>query len=230
MLPTQFNTDGFAFVPALISADECKTITQAVAGELTDSAGTRNLLSLNWCKSLASKISQHPLISSTLPADSVAVQCTFFEKSAAKNWLVPIHQDLSIPVAERVPDPGLKGWSEKEGQLYVQAPLDLLQQLLAVRLHIDDCAADDGPLQVLPGSHLNGLVGAEASVFARQTQNRVTCITRQGDAMLMRPLLLHSSSRSTGTSKRRVLHFLFGPSDLPFGLRWPHLQSEAITA
>ncbi len=230
MLPTQFNTDGFAFAPRIISADECKTIKQAVSDALADSAGTRNLLSSSWCQALASKISRHPLISSALPADSVAVQCTFFEKSAAKNWLVPVHQDLSIPVAERVPYSALKGWSEKEGQLYVQAPPELLQQLLAVRLHIDDCAADDGPLQVLPGSHLDGLVSAEAAVLARQTQNRVTCIAGQGDAMLMRPLLLHSSSRSTGSSKRRVLHFLFGPNELPFGLRWPHLQSEAVTA
>ncbi|MES2946509.1 MAG: phytanoyl-CoA dioxygenase family protein [Pseudomonadota bacterium] len=229
MLPTPFNTNGFAFVPGIISADECKTIEQALSGALRDSAGTRNLLSLSWCKALASKIGQHQLISSVLPADFVVVQCTFFEKSVSKNWLVPLHQDLSIPVAERVPDPGLKGWSEKEGQLYVQAPLELLQQLLAVRLHIDDCGADDGPLQVLPGSHLHGQIGAEAAVAPRLTQNRITCIAGQGEAMLMRPLLLHSSSRSTGSSKRRVLHFLFGPGELPSGLRWPHLQSEAVT-
>lgn len=229
MLPTQFNIDGFAFVPGIISAEECQTIAQAVSGELTDSAGTRNLLPSSWCRALAAKISRHPLVSNVLPAGSVAVQCTYFEKSAAKNWLVPIHQDLSIPVAERVPVPGLTGWSEKEGQLYVQAPVELLQKLLAVRLHIDDCSADDGPLQVLPGSHLNGLVSPQAAALARQTQNQVTCIAKQGDAMLMRPLLLHSSSHSTGSGKRRVLHFLFGPGELPFGLRWPNPQSKAVT-
>lgn len=112
-------------------------------------------------------------------------------------------------MAEQVPDPALKGWSEKEGQLYVQAPLVLLQQLLAVRLHVDDCGDDDGPLQVLAGSHLDGLMGVEAAFAARQTQTPVSCLARQGDAMLMRPLLVHSSSRSTGSSKRRVLHFFW---------------------
>ncbi len=230
MLPAQFNTNGFALVPRIIPVDECKTIEQSVAGALRDSAGTRNLLSSNWCKSLASKISQHPWISSELPATFVAVQCTLFEKSASKNWLVPVHQDLSIPVAERVQDPVLNGWFEKVGQLYVHAPLALLQQLLSVRLHIDDCGADDGPLQVLAGSHRNGLMGVEAAFAARQTQTPVSCLARQGDAMLMRPLLVHSSSRSTGSSKRRVLHFLFGPGELPLGLRWPYLQPEAVTA
>lgn len=133
-------------------------------------------------------------------------------------------------MAERVQDPVLNGWFEKVGQLYVHAPLALLQQLLSVRLHIDDCGDDDGPLQVLAGSHRNGLMGVEAAFAARQTQTPVSCLARQGDAMLMRPLLVHSSSRSTGSSKRRVLHFLFGPGELPLGLRWPYLQPEAVTA
>lgn len=36
----------------------------------------------------------------------------------------------------------------------------------------------------------------------------------------MRPLLLHASSKATGRSRRRVLHFVYGPAQLPSGLRW----------
>src|SRR5581483_5304455 len=43
----------------------------------------------------------------------------------------------------------------------------------------------------------------------------------RGGAMLMRPLLLHASSKVTVDSTRRVLHFVFGPEHLPVGLRWP---------
>src|SRR4051812_114307 len=50
-----------------------------------------------------------------LPRGAVAVQCTLFDKSADKNWLVALHQDLSIPVPERVTHPDCSGWSEKEG-------------------------------------------------------------------------------------------------------------------
>lgn len=69
------------------------------------------------------------MLSSLVPAEHIATQCTYFEKSAARNWLVAMHQDLSIPVAERATHPTLLGWSEKEGTLYVQPPTELLEQL-----------------------------------------------------------------------------------------------------
>jgi hypothetical protein len=150
----------------------------------------------------------------------VAVQCTYFEKSASRNWLVPIHQDLSIPVARRVDEPSLRGWSEKEGALFVQAPAELLAQLVAVRLHLDACGADDGPVRVLPGSHRLGLIDPQAAVLMRSTGAEVTCEAEPGDALVMRPLLLHASSKATGRSRRRVLHFVFGPRVLTHGLAW----------
>jgi hypothetical protein len=39
--------------------------------------------------------------------------------------------------------------------------------------------------------------------------------------MLMKPLLLHASSKVSIDSGRRVLHFVFAPAELPGGLRWP---------
>jgi len=53
----------------------------------------------------------------------VAVQCTLFDKSADKNWLVALHQDLSIPVHQRILHPECSGWSEKEGVVYAQPPV-----------------------------------------------------------------------------------------------------------
>jgi ectoine hydroxylase-related dioxygenase (phytanoyl-CoA dioxygenase family) len=161
----------------------------------------------------------HPGVREALPARARVVQCTFFEKSAAKNWLVPIHQDLSIPVAGRVDHPALSGWSEKEGSLFVHAPDDVLKQLLAVRVHVDHCSLEDGPLWVVPGSHELGRVGPAHAAEARRTAG-VVVPAKRGDALLMRPLVLHASSKSSGSSLRRVLHFLFGPEVLPYGLVW----------
>ena len=92
--------------------------------------------------------------------------------------------------------------------------------MIAIRVHLDPCKDDDGPLRVVPGSHLRGLIGPEEAVRARAAE--VACLTEQGDALVMRPLLLHASSKATGTSLRRVLHFRFGPPVLPYGLRWRH--------
>ena len=47
-----------------------------------------------------------------------------------------------------------------------------------------------------------------------------------GFAVLMRPLLLHASSKATGASRRRVLHFLFGPRQLLLGLAWANAPAR----
>lgn len=220
MGPHEFEANGFALVPEVLSHAECESLTSRLAGVPSDSAGTRSLLSQDWCRALAATLRRHPALAPLLPAGFAAVQCTYFEKSAARNWLVPVHQDLSIPVAARVEHPSLGGWSEKEGVLYVQPPAELLQQLVALRLHIDACGAEDGPLRVVPGSHLSGRMEEQAAAAARHAGTEAVCTVGHGGVMAMRPLLLHASSKSTGSSRRRVLHFLFGPRILPFGLQW----------
>jgi hypothetical protein len=43
-----------------------------------------------------------------------------------------------------------------------------------------------------------------------------------GGVLLLRPLLLHASSKARSPCHRRVLHFLFGPEVVGYGLRWQH--------
>ncbi|MEO7105977.1 MAG: phytanoyl-CoA dioxygenase family protein [Rhodoferax sp.] len=216
----QITEQGFAIVPQVLNAAECDALADhAVAGP-TASRGTRRLLQLAWCRTLVGRLRQHPALSGILAPYPVAVQCTYFEKSVARNWLVPLHQDLSIPVARRTEDCSLGPWSEKEGVLFVQPPVACLQQLIAVRLHIDACTVNDGPLRVIAGTHTLGKLDAQTVAVTRHEQPEQVCTAAQGSAMLMRPLLLHASSKSTGTGQRRVLHILFGPSVLPMGLEW----------
>lgn len=148
------------------------------------------------------------------------MQCTYFEKSRLQNWLVPVHQDISIPVSKQIEHPSLHGWSEKEGVVFVHGPVPVLQQLVALRLHLDPCREEDGPLKVVCGTHQHGVINAEAAVRLKQAQGETLCTAEAGDVLLLRPLLLHASSKSTGTGLRRVLHFVFGPPELPFGLQW----------
>jgi ectoine hydroxylase-related dioxygenase (phytanoyl-CoA dioxygenase family) len=228
MSSTQFKDDGFAMVAQLLSASECDTVIANLERSQSDASGTRCLLSQAWCADLATQILQPPALAALIPTGYVAVQCTYFEKSPTHNWLVPIHQDMSIPVAHRVDHPSLKGWSQKEDALYVQAPLNVLLQLVAVRVHLDDCTADDGPLRVVPGSHVHGILKPEESIALRDAGTEVVCTAARGAALVMRPLLLHASSKSKGSSQRRVLHYLFGPSQLPLGLQWR--QESAASA
>lgn len=219
MTASRFEVDGFETVEGILSVAQCEILAGRTAVG-AGAAGNRALLAQPWCSELARSLRHHPHLCRHIPSGHVAVQCTFFEKSAGHNWLVPLHQDLSIPVAGRVEGTALRGWSEKEGMLFVQAPPQTLAQIVAARLHLDDCGEDDGPLRVVPASHAHGVLSDEDARALRKAAGETVCVAGQGDVLLLRPLLLHASSKGAGRSRRRVLHFVFAPSALPHGLRW----------
>jgi ectoine hydroxylase-related dioxygenase (phytanoyl-CoA dioxygenase family) len=171
-------------------------------------AGNRALLSLPWCKALAARMmSRLPQLSQL-----VAIQCTLFEKSAARNWLVAPHQDLSSPVAMN----SVKGRATSDGLRITRADPRTLAESVAVRVHLDDCGANNGPLRMMMGSHRNGVLTQAKISESVRAKGVDLQIAHSGDAWMMSPLLIHASSKTTGNSRRRVLHFLFVPtSKLP---------------
>jgi ectoine hydroxylase-related dioxygenase (phytanoyl-CoA dioxygenase family) len=183
-------------------------------------AGSRNLLEQAWCSSLVAPLRTCLQMPGLLSDDAVAVQCTLFRKAPDCNWKVPYHQDLSIPVADRVEHPALSGWSMKEDGHYVQPPEVLLHELLAVRLHLDACGDDEGALRVVPGSHRLGRLNQQRIAAMDKRDDEVLCAADVGELLLMRPLILHASSKAERPNGRRVLHFLFAPPQPGCGLQW----------
>ncbi len=216
----EFDRQGFTIVESVLSLDRIEATIAHLDTISLNTAGTRNLHRLAWCIELVDVLRSHPTIARLLPCDNVAVQCTLFEKTVDKNWLVPLHQDLSIPVRERCDNIHLSGWSHKEGILYVQPPIEVLENLVAVRIHIDNCSSDNGALRVVPGSHDRGRISLADIATLKTVNGEQLCEVKQGGALVMRPLLLHASSKATNPNRRRVLHFLFGSASLPLGLQW----------
>ncbi len=93
------------------------------------------------------------LVTAILGDGAFLVRSTWFDKTDGANWGVFWHQDLSIAVKERHDVEGYHAWTRKAGVQCVQPPIDVMSQILAIRLHLDDCKADNGALKVLPGSH-----------------------------------------------------------------------------
>jgi len=215
-----FDQTGFSVVPSVLEQAECDHLLSLVAEAGCTAAGTRNILRLPWCKELALALKVRGSLANLLSPNSVAVQCTLFEKSPEKNWLVTLHQDLSIPVLEKISPPDCSGWSEKEGVIYTQPPIAVLEQLVAVRVHLDKCGPENGPLRVVPESHRLGRLADSDIAKERNRLVEIECHVPKAGALVMRPLLLHASSKARSPTFRRVLHFLFGPPMLPFGLRW----------
>lgn len=219
MLREQIDQHGCAMVEAVLAATEVQALgSQLEAGG--GKPGQRERLVEPWCAELTARLRRHPALAPVLTPDLVALQCICFEKSADLNWLVAVHQDLSFPVVGQTNHPDWKAWSRKDGTQYVQPPVQVLEQLLAVRVHLDACGPDDGALSVVPGSHLQGVITPDEAIRLRAGDQ--SCPATPGDAFLMRPLLLHRSSKALGSSRRRVLHYVFGPRALPDGMAWLH--------
>jgi ectoine hydroxylase-related dioxygenase (phytanoyl-CoA dioxygenase family) len=214
----EIRVNGFAIVERVFSSS---TIEKIVAALGSVSAGMRQPHTRNTAIAefvFAAEIQE--LVTPALGSDVRPVRSILFDKTAEKNWGVPWHQDLTIAVAERREVAGFIGWSMKDGVHHVQAPREILERMLTVRLHLDDCGLENGPLRVLPGTHTQGWLDTELIDRCKRDIQEQVCIAGRGGAVLMRPLLLHASSKATKPGHRRVLHLEFAAGDFPGGLRF----------
>jgi ectoine hydroxylase-related dioxygenase (phytanoyl-CoA dioxygenase family) len=154
--------------------------------------------------------------------DYAVVKSIYFDKPGTSNWFVAYHQDLTISVNEKTDIAGFGPWSVKQNQYAVQPPLSILENNFTIRLHLDDTDENNGALRVIPGSHRKGIYRAETIDW--NIESEVFCNVLKGGIMIMRPLLLHASSRTNNEHQRRVAHIEFSNQQLPLPLRW----SEAL--
>src|SRR5262249_27208934 len=133
-------------------------------------------------------------------------RATLFEKLPDSNWLVAWHQDTALPLTERRESVGWGPWSAKEGVTYAHAPARALEQVLALRVHLDDSTAYNGPLRVLPGTQSRGVLTDDQIHALAAASSAVECLMPLGGVVAMRPLVVHASSKCQTDKPRRVLH------------------------
>jgi ectoine hydroxylase-related dioxygenase (phytanoyl-CoA dioxygenase family) len=153
------------------------------------------------------------LASSLLRAQAIPYHATVFDKSPNSNWLVVWHQDTALPQRQQREMPGWGPWSIKEGVRYAHAPAHALKEVLALRLHLDDSNSENGPLKVLPGTHIQGVFTDDEIHALSEQIHPVDCVTSKGGVVVMRPLLIHASSKSKSNQPRRVLHIEYASQD-----------------
>lgn len=229
MLRDRLDRDGFAVVPDVLPPEMVDRLLAAIAavGSDTTPAGRRSVRRRDavyairnlaevvpLVREVAASAPVRRLVESVLGPGAAAVQALFLDKPPGANWKITRHRDRTFPVKARVDVPGFGPWSVKAGVPHVQMPEAVLQRLLIVRLHLDPCTEMNGPLRVIPRSHL---------LDEREHAEERVCLVPRGGALLMRPLLLHASSASRAPGHRRVLHLVFANGPLPGGLAWPDL-------
>jgi ectoine hydroxylase-related dioxygenase (phytanoyl-CoA dioxygenase family) len=146
------------------------------------------------------------------------VKSIYFDKPEKSNWFVAWHQDLTISVDKKISLPGYGPWTTKHNQFAVQPPIEILQDNFTIRIHLDDTEASNGALNVIPGSHLKGVWRSDEVNFSKERSE--CCAVSAGGVMIMRPLLIHSSKRTTSDKQRRVVHIEFSRAALPKEINW----------
>ena len=183
--------------------------------------GVRNLLNVApTIKDFSESKLIRQIIEPIVGKDARVVRAIFFDKTPEANWKVPFHQDLTITVKERREADGFVSWTTKAGVWHVQPPASVIENIVALRVHLDNTDESNGALRVVVGSHRFGRLNAEQIEKLKVTGEVVTCPVVRGGAMLMRPLLLHASSAATNASHRRIIHFEFSALELPENLEW----------
>jgi ectoine hydroxylase-related dioxygenase (phytanoyl-CoA dioxygenase family) len=146
------------------------------------------------------------------------VKSIYFDKPGNSNWFVAYHQDLTIAVDKKVEIEGFSHWTVKHAQYAVQPPAYILENNFTIRIHLDETNQDNGALKVVAGSHLKGVQRRERADWRGESET--FCAVQKGGIMIMKPLLLHASHKTTSNNKRRVIHIEFSSSPLPLDLEW----------
>jgi hypothetical protein len=205
---------GFDVLPDVFSPGEIQAVSAhlATAALRRSRAGARNALSDPAIAALARESRLVRIACGVLGGDAFPYRATLFDKSKNSNWLVVWHEDKALPLRTRRDVPGWGPWSLKAGILYAHAPAEALSRIVALRVHLDDSTAANGPLKVLPGTHRLGVLTDAQIKDSSRAVEPVTCLVGAGGVVVMRPLLVHSSSKVSGLAPRRVIHIEFATS------------------
>ncbi|MEM8816557.1 MAG: phytanoyl-CoA dioxygenase family protein [Pseudomonadota bacterium] len=183
--------------------------------------GIRNLE--NRFESIADLVSDDGLLSlagQLLGGDPSLVRALFFDKTPAKNWLVSWHQDKTVALNATADLAGWGPWSVKDGVHHAQVPESVLNRMITIRLHLDSADEDNACLEVIPGSHKHGVLEQREIAEVVSNAAALPCVVDAGDAVIMRPHVVHRSRKSRQPSHRRVVHLEFSDFELPRGRAW----------
>ena len=151
------------------------------------------------------------------------IKSIYFDKPPKANWIVNWHQDLTINVDRKIELQNYNNWRTKPERVVVQPDVDLLENIVTLRIRLDDCGPENGALRVIPSSHRNGVIQINDWVMENwgiRRDSEVICSGSAGSVLVMKPLLLHASRRSINSARRRIIHLEFTDQELPTGLKW----------
>lgn len=218
--------DGFEIIENVIS-DELLSSSLSELKKLEkirNSGGIRNAeKKLSFIPIMAQSNGVKSILKKYLPGEVNLVRAIVFDKTPESNWLVTWHQDKTVAVNRKANIPGWGPWSIKDGVHHVQPPIEVLESMLTVRIHLDDTSIKNGCLKVIPRSHQQGILDQLLINKITNSSQVFNCEMPAKGAIVMKPHILHSSSKSFSSLNRRVVHLEFSNYMLGYNLKWANL-------
>lgn len=211
-----FEREGYSVLEGVFDPEEVGAMIRSAEASPVEGAGSRNALAWPWVQVVA----DDPRIRAIVGEDAVAVRGILFDKTPSANWNLGYHQDRAVALRERLEVDGFTGWSDKDGVPHAIAPAEVLERMTAVRISLDDCGPENGPLRIIPRTHREGILSTNRVNEICAGREEVLCTTGAGGIVVMKSLLLHASSASKSPAHRRVLHIEFFDGELPGGLEF----------
>ena len=214
----ELEANGFSIRDVIFTQSEVNTLIQVIEN-YSDDFSIRQLV--NQIPEIQEIIFENKLFrelfQSICSENYFLSKAIYFNKPSKSNWFVGYHQDMSISVKEKIVDENYTNWTLKKDQLGVIPPVDILKSMVTFRIHLDDTNDTNGALRVIPKSHQKGIIRIDESFDQSILGEEIVCEVNRGGVMLMKPLLLHASNKSSSKNDRRVIHLEFSNQEIPTG-------------
>jgi ectoine hydroxylase-related dioxygenase (phytanoyl-CoA dioxygenase family) len=227
----EINSEGFAIIDKVYSENEIEKIIseiEKVTKKETENSTFRKSQDLFAIRQFHKEIPEtlnfifnqnlRKIIKLSFGENYFITKSIYFDKPEKSNWFVAYHQDLTISVDRKLEIVNFENWTTKQNQFAVQPPKEILEQNFTIRIHIDKTTKENGALKVLNKSHKKGIVRTENIKTENETET--ICEVEKGGIMIMKPLIFHSSNKTTNNERRRVIHIEFSNQKLPNELEW----------
>ena len=216
-----FQRDGYAIIPSVLTQKQIAKLKTEIQ-QLVKGDSAYGIRHIDRKIPAISRLAYSPSIIKHLNYSDRQVRLVkaiYFNKTLQNNWFVGWHQDKTICVRQKIETSGFINWTVKQGAVHVQPPLDIMQKIITLRLHLNPADSDNGALQVIPGSHYQILNSYQIEEIKTASAPQI-CEVQAGDALIMNPLILHSSSKSLTSNNRAVIHLEYSTTKLPNNLQW----------
>lgn len=225
---TEISDKGFTIINDVFSAKEINQIINVIDSIETSKETFRKSEDLFAIRQFLKEVPEShqfifndnikKIINEVFGNDYFVVKSIYFDKPEKSNWYVSYHQDLTISVDKKLDLNGFGPWTTKQNQFAVQPPIGYLKNIFTIRIHLDDTDENNGALKVVPNSHSKEIYRPETIDWNVETEE--ICSVNKGGIMIMKPLILHGSNRTTNNQRRRVVHIEFSNMELLEEINW----------